>query len=406
VTSCLRIALAASALGAATAAAATAQVPPNLEAVELARSHECVGVLGRLDVLDQSLAPLALRSQRLLAIGEAVALEDDAVVDSLDVADPLESAVRAWFEADAALAARYVAQPSPELQEERTAAREAIKTRVGEAVVILQRQADSVIASTGDLQARAGRCAGAILVRGAVLESCGATVSPVCDAARDSATVDPTHRFVESAEGLWDLQELRAWTVPGGLTVTPDGQLGGARTVGATRLGNVAVTVAFSPWLQRRADLTPEAVARVDILTDSLGFGGDHPEVVFVPSLLFRATLPEPIGGETRYLFHFGPPEEADIVLVAGAATGVPLEGRVPLMPSHLARLAAGEPLTLTAVRDVADGQTDAVYAIELTSLNQGQAVGALAGYMASQLATDLRSLIPPGDTQSVLPAN
>jgi hypothetical protein len=188
--------------------------------------------------------------------------------------------------------------------------------------------------------------------------------------------------------------------------VTPDGQIGGARTVGATRVGNVAVTVAFAPWLQRRADLTPEAIQRVDVLTDSLGFGGGHPEVVFVPSLLFRATLPEPIGDETGYLFHFGPPEEADVVLVTSAGTGVALEGRVPLTPSHLGRLAAGEPLTLTAVRTAADGQPDAVYAIELTSLNQRQSVGALAGYMASQLGADLQMLIPPGDAEPVPPGN
>jgi len=394
-----RTAIAAVATFFATAAAATAQTPENLAEVELARSHACVAVLGRLDELDAKLAPLAQRSQRLLSVGEAVALEDDSVVDSLDASDPLESAVRAWFEADAALAARIVDQQSPELQQERATGREAIKAQIDQALASLQSEADSVIASTGDLQAQAGRCTGAILVRSAVLETCGATESPVCDAARDSARVDPTYRFVATPEDLWDLQELRPWTAPGALTVAPTGQMAGARTVGATRIGNVAVTIAFSPWLQRRADLTPEAAERVQILTDSLGFGSRHPDLVFVPSLLFRATLPEPIAGETSYLFHFGPPEQADVVLVATAGTGLPLEGRVPLTPSHLARLQAGEPMTLTAVRQAEDGETEALYAIELTALNQGAATSALTRYMSGQLAGDLTRLVPPGSS-------
>jgi hypothetical protein len=382
-----------------TALPADGQVPANLGALELARSRTCVDVLGRLDALDQSLAPLAERSQRLLGIAEAVALEDDGILASLSDADPAESAVRAWFQADAALAARYLASPSPELEAERAAGREAIKVTVTEAIQAVQTEADAVIAATGDLQQQTAHCSGAVLVRSVVLETCGGATSQVCEAARDSTTVRPAYRFVESPETLWELQELRAWTAPGPIGVAPNGELGGGRTVGATRVGNVAVSVAFAPWLQPRSDLSAEAAERVRVLTDSLGFGSSHPDVIFVPSLAFRATLPEALDGETGYLFHFGDPEEADVVWAAAANTGSPVEGIVPLAPSHIARLRAGEALTLTAISEVADGQVDALYAIELTSLNQSPAVTALLGYMANQLAGDLARLIPPDNS-------
>jgi hypothetical protein len=399
VTPPLPIAAAVSALALLTATPAAAQVPSNLEAIELARSRECVDVLGRLEALDVSLAPLAERSRKLLGIADAVALEDDAVVEALDASDPVEAAVRAWFEADAALAARYVDAPSPELQEERAAAREAIKTTITDAIGAVQIEADAVIGATGDLQQQSGRCAGAVLVRSAVVETCGTTSSPVCDAARDSATVNGTYRFVGSPAELWDRHELRAWTAPGPIGVTPAGELGGGRTVGSTRMGNVVVSVSFAPWLQQRSDLSPEAAERVGVLTDSLGFGGEHPDIVYVPSLAIRATLPEALDGESGYLFHFGEPTEADVVWVAAAGSGAPVEGIVPLAPSHLARLQAGEPITLTAIREADDGQTDALYAIELTSLNQSSAVTALLGYMANQLAGDLARLIAPDNS-------
>ncbi|HUF76265.1 MAG TPA: hypothetical protein VMM35_08290 [Longimicrobiales bacterium] len=389
----------AAALALAVPSMLTGQVPDHLVTVELERSRSCVPVLGRLDALNEALTPLAIRSQRLLAIGQAVALEDDAVVETLDSADPVEAAVRAWFVADAALAERIVQQATPELQDERAAGREAIQTTITEALEAVQARADSTITATGDLQQHAGRCTGATLVRGAVLESCGSTSSPVCDAARDTTAGGTGFRFVDSAESIWDVQELRAWTAPGPLTVSANGQIGGARTVGATRMGNVAVNVALTPWLQERSTLAEEASTRVQALTDSLGFGGGHPDVVFVPSLVVRASLPESLGGESDYLFHFGPPESADVVWQAGAGSGADVEGVVPLAPSHLLRLRAGEPMTLTAVREAEDGELDALWAIELTSLNQANAVSGLLGYMANQLPADLAALLPPDNS-------
>ena len=115
-----------------------------------------------------------------------------------------------------------------------------------------------------------------------------------------------------------------------------------------------------------------------------------------MPALTIRATLPVPLDQESGYIFHFGPPEDAQVVWSAEAGSGAALEGLVPLAPGLLARLRAGDPITLTAVREADDGETDALYAIELTSLNQGPAVSALLGYMANQLDDDLAQLIPP----------
>jgi hypothetical protein len=372
-----------------------AQMPARFESVELARSRECVDVLARLDALDATLAPLASRSQRLVVLAQAIAIEDPDAIDSLDASDPIEAAVGAWFAADAELAQRYLAQPNPALLEERTAARATIQASVTAALQALQAEADAMIAATGDLQQRAGQCDGAVFVRGAVVEACGGASSAVCAAARDTARVDP-YRFVESAEVLWGLQEFRAWTAPAPLRPTADGQLTGGRTLGITRTGNLVVTLAFGPLLQGRVSLAPETAAAFLALADSLGFGAAHPDVVFVPSLAIHATLHAPLDEESSYLFHFGPPEEADILWAAGTATGAAVEGIVPLTSRHLARLQAGEPITLTAVREAEPGVNDALYAIELTSINQGPAVQALVGYMAGQLPAELLRMIPP----------
>ena len=86
-----------------------------------------------------------------------------------------------------------------------------------------------------------------------------------------------------------------------------------------------------------------------------------------------------------------------NVIWQAAANTGAAVEGVVPLDPPHLARLQAGEPLTLTAVRAAGPEASEALYAIELSALNQAPAVQALVGYMAGQLASDLLRLVPPG---------
>lgn len=376
---------------------ASAQTPEDFAAVELARSRDCVGVLARVRALDTQLAPLAERSERLLAIGQAITLEEREVIDSLRATDPLEAEVRAWFVADGELAEQYVAQPSPALVEQRAAAKDSIELAVRQALEGLQAEADSILVATGTLTAEAGRCAGAVFLRPTVLEACRTTQSPVCEAASDTVRQAADYRFVDSAEDLWGIQELRAWSAPGPIQVTQTGQLGGARTVGLTRTANVVVTAAFGPRLRRRADLTVAEAERTAALNDSLGFGGTRADIVFTPSLVVQATLPEALGGESRYILHFGEPDEADILWAADANTGVPIERVIDLGPARLAKLQAGEPLLLTALRPTETGASEAVYSIELTSLNQGTATSALVGYMAQQLESDLAQLIPSG---------
>jgi hypothetical protein len=245
-----------------------------------------------------------------------------------------------------------------------------------------------------------------VFVRSAVLEECASVTSPVCDAARDSTAQSVQYRFVESAEVLWGLQELRAWSAPGPIQVSPNGQLGGARTVGLTRSGNIVVTLVFGPLVRRRVDLTTAETERLGAIADSLGFGAEHPDVMIVPSLAVQATLPDALGGESRYMLHFGPPEGADVLWVAAAGTGAALEGIVELGLTRLARLLEGEQLFLTALRPTETGSNEAVYTIELTFINQGPATTALAQYMAQRLASDLAQIIPgttpaPADSAS-----
>jgi hypothetical protein len=263
------------------------------------------------------------------------------------------------------------------------------------AIDAVQAEADVILEATGDLRDQAPRCEGAVLVRSAVLETCGASSSEVCATARDTTARAAPYRFVESGEALWGIQELRAWTAPTPFQLA-GGQLGGGRTLGVTRTGNLIVTLGFGPLLQPRSALQPEPSEARLALGDTRGFGGAHPDVVYVPALTLHATLPDALDEESSYLLHFGTPEEADMIWSASAGTGANVEAIVPLAPSHLVRLASGDPLTLTAVRDTEPGEADALYAIELTSINQATAVQALVGYMAGQLAADLERLIPP----------
>ncbi len=377
--------------------ASAQDMPVNFESVELARSRDCVGVTARVAVLDARLAPLAERSQRLLAIAQAIALEEREVVDSLRTADPLEAAVRDWFAADGELAQRYVALPTPALLERREVAKDSIEARVRQTLEGIQAEADAIVATTGTLGSEAGRCTGMVFLRPAVLDACQTEASPLCDAARDTLSTGRDFRFVESAEVLWGLQELRAWSVPGPIQVSPAGEIGGARTVGLTRAANVVVTLAFGPRLRLRTDLTIAEATRVGALSDSLGFGAAHARVVFSPSLAIQATLPTPLADELLYVLHFGTPEDGEMLWGGEAGTGAPLEGVVDLGPTWLAMLRAGEPLALTALRPTGTGGNEPVYSIELTSLNQGTTVAALVGYMAGQLASDLAQVLPPG---------
>jgi len=374
------------------------QPPAHLAALEAARSRSCVGVLTRLERLDSQLTPYAARVQRLLGIAGAIELEETSVVDSLRVSDPLEADVSEWFRSDQALAQQYLSGQSQAILDQRTAGRHAIQDRLRAAIDSLQAQADSIIEPEGDISAEASACSGAILVREAAVEACSGVTSRVCSAARDSASSEP-FRFVDSSADLWFRQEFRPWTAPTPIQVTPQGQLTGARTVGATRVGNIVVSVAFSPLLRARSEIPPEQLATLDSIDAALGIESTHPDVTFVPSLSIQANLPDKLDEEDYYALHFGAPDTPDILWIADAGTGQPIAGSVALAPAHVANLLAGEPLTLTAVREREDGEPEGLWAIELSSVNQVPPIQALLAYMSRQLSADLTRLIPPGGT-------
>ena len=385
------------ALGVALPAAAQSDVPPNLVALELERSRTCVDVMTRLEALDVELTPLASRAQRLVAIAGAINIEESSIVDSLNASDPVEAAVRDWFEADASLAQRYIEQQSQAILDERAAGKQTIEETVAQALEQVQAQADSVMRPTGTLADDGVTCSGVILVRGAAIEACNGITSRVCEAARDS-TVQAPYRFVEGAEFLWYSQQLLPWSDPGPIGISPQGQLTGARTVGSTRVGNLAINVSLNPLLRPRSELSPDELAVFDSINNPLGIEPSHPDVTFVPALAIQANLDRAIAGESRYVVHFGSPEEPDVLWVTEADSGAPIGGTVALAPAHVARLAEGDAMTLTAVGDGVDQEVVPLYSIELTNVNQVPPIRSLLGYMVQQLSTDLEQLVPPED--------
>lgn len=370
-------------------------LPSGFAEMELERSRACVPVIRQLDELNTSLEPFVARSRRLIAIAQAVALEERAVVDSLDTSDPIEAEVRAWFLADGELAQRYVAEPSDEVMQGRAAARDAIKETVAVAIQAVQDQAQARVDSAEELVALGASCDGAIFVRSAVLEECEIEASPICAEAAEPVP-NGRFRFVPTAEGLWDVEELRPWSQPGPLTVSPGGQLEGARTVGFGRNGNIVVTLAFAPLLRAREDLAPEEIAAFAAVNDSLGIVFDHPDIAFTPSLSLRASVPEPVAGESDYLLHFGVAEEAALIWTGPAGSGAPLEAEIALSVDHLARLASGEPISFTAIQTDEQGAAAPVYSVELSVLGQAPAVDVLLDYMAQQFSADLTRMVPP----------
>lgn len=372
-------------------------LPEGLARVEMERSRQCVDVLARIEALEDRLEPMAARSQRLTALANAIALEDRASVEPLDADDPVEAEVSAWFDQDLTLATRYIEEQDEALVTQRNEARRAIRTRLSEALGAVQAEADEQIASAGNLTSSVGGCDGAILIRSAVLEACETTESPVCEAAR-SGVAGGAYRFVDAPEDLWQVEEMRPWTSPAPLGVMPDGQIGGARTMGYARIGNLTLTLAFAPLLGSRVNFSEEEISHFQALVDSAGFKFEHPEVTFVPALSLRASAPEPLAGETFYMLHFDEPTEADVLWSGPAGTGDAVESTVPLSPRYLARLSAGHPVRFTAVTEDPDGEAgEMVYSVQFTPLNQSPAASALVSYMSEQLASDLAQIVPVG---------
>ena len=380
-------------------AAQEATPPSGLAAVEAARSRACVPALARLAELNVALEPYARGAERLRALDRAIALEDSTVVAPFDTSDATERAVREWFLADLALARRYVAERDEAIQEERSAKRRAIRETLQAAMDSLRTGVEGRVESVEEVESSAQQCDGAILLRPAVLEACGQTVSPVCDAARAAVPGGP-YRFVEAAEDLWDVEELRPWSEPGPLRLGPDGAVVGARTAAQARLGNIRVAVAVAPIIRERSALPEEEVTAFDANLDSLGIPFEHARVVMAPSLELLANVPPPIDGETHLLLHLGDLSgEDDVVWSAPLEDGGIFQTVFPATGAALQRLAAGEPISVTAVRvpEGEDPEATPVYSVALTPVNQAAAVRALLEYMTSgSLSRDLALIVPP----------
>ena len=371
--------------------------PAGIAEIELERSRVCVPVLSQLDALNLQLQPLGIRTERLRQIAAAIAIEDRTVMDSLNVNDPTESAVRDWFLSDGRLAQSFLDTNQQTILQQRTVDRELIKGTVQATLEGIQSEAQGIIEEAGDFGAEASSCEGAILIRSAVIEACGSEQNLICDAAKP-ANSDGAYRFVDSPEDLWDVQEFRPWTSPGPLQLAPDGQLDGASTVAFARQGNVAFSVAFQPDIRPRADMAPENIQTFQTLLDSIGFEFNHPELIYAPALTIRATLPEPLAGEDRYAIHFGAIEGGDVIWEGPSGTGDPIEISILLTPIHIVKLTQGESLELTAIRSLDDSSDEALFGLALTPVNQVAATQSLLAYMATQMPQDLNILVPPGD--------
>lgn len=382
--------------------------PPNLSAVEVARSKACVGRVARLAEVNAGLEPIAQRLERLNALGRAVSLEDSGDVTPLDPGDPLEQAVADWFASDSALAVRYLAAADSSILAERAAGRSGILQRIDAAIQEQVTLGQARARDGAPARVEAQPCEGAIFVRSAVLEACTDVASPICQAAEAATAANGTGRFVESPEDLWDVEQYRPWTEPAPLQPGADGSLAGARTSALTRRGNIVVSLALAPLIQPRSELTAEEVQAFETTLDSLGFTFDHPAYVMVPGFELMAQLPAPIGGETHYVLHFGNLTGDDVLwtMEAGQETGR-VQAFLPASGIQLDRFQKAEPISLTALR-VPEGEAEEVgaeeagaelvYTLSLLQVGQANNARVLLEYMRDgSLSRDLARLIPPG---------
>lgn len=365
--------------------------PPGLAQAEMERSARCVDVLARVGDLDAELEPLALKARRFQGIAQAIAIEDPSIVDQLDPEDPAEVAVRDWFATDAVLAQRFVDTGETALQEQRAAGREMIKETVTDAAIAVQARADSILTENQETVLAAGPCDGAIFVRSSVVEACASASGPLCDAVALPEGEQTRFAFVDDPTLMWDLREFRPWSQPTVIQPGPTGQLEGARTIGYVRVGNVVATVALSPMLKDRTEVTPAERFSWQQTNDALGLIFDHPSIAFTPGLSLRAALPFALAGEDEYVVHFGDPADPDVMWRGGADTGMAIEATLALEPQHVIRLRGGDAVTFTAMRS---GEPQ--YSIEIDTTGQVQATETLLQYMALQLSTDLNELVRP----------
>ena len=371
--------------------------PVGFAAAENARSARCVPVLSSLDSLNVRLAPLAIEADRLRALNDVVLFEDTARAAPLG-ADPLEAAVRAWFVADQALAARYAQSGDSATAAQRDAGREEIQRRLYEALVEVSARGQNMIEDAGDLRLGARECQDVMLVRPAVVQACGALAAVVCDEAR-AAQPGERFRFVDQATDLWDVESVSPWSSPGAIQPAPQGGLMGAQTTALARRGNLMLVVSLEPLIRERSEVPEAEQASIQATLDSMGVTYRNPTYVIAPALAVELEVAEALGGETYYFLHFGDlSDPARNVIWTSAATGHPLQELMPARKSVLDRLAAGEPVTLSAIKfaDAAMKEGEAIYSLDLTQVGQAQAVSALVAYFTGPLGTDFGALLPP----------
>jgi hypothetical protein len=377
--------------------------PPGLAEVENARSRECVPALARLADLNRALEPFGRRADRLRVINRAIALEDTAVAAPFDMSDAAERAAHDWFLADAELARQFVDTRAEMIQEQRAAAKDLIRGRLVAEMDSLRAGADAHMVDAGEIETAAQPCDGAVFVRPVVLEACVGRNGPLCDAARVTGPSGAI-RFVDAAEDLWDLEELRPWSEVGPLRAGADGSILGARTASRARLGNVVVTVGLGTIIRDRESLPEAEVAAFDANLDTLGIDFAHPKLVMAPAIELQASVPAPIGGETHYLLHFGDlTGDDDVVWSAAAGASGLLRASFPAKGQDLQRLAEGSPISFTAVKLPEDAEgaesatAEAVYSLTITAVNQVPQVTALLSYIVGGgLSRDLAMLVPP----------
>jgi hypothetical protein len=315
----------------------------------------------------------------------------------------VDEAVRQWFLTDGELARRFVAEGDAELQAGRTAGRTEVRARLLARMEALRAEADSALPDAAEVGASAQPCQGVVFVRPVVVEECRVTPSPLCDYAEVPAIGEPGPvPFVETAEDIWGVEQMRPWTDPIPMQIGPDGALMGAHAVASARRGNIELVVALGPLIRERSALSPTQVVEFEANLDSLGFEFEHPSLVMAPVLEVQLNLPVPLGGETHYLLHFNDASAGSNVLMSVlAGSGSDISAVLPVIPPVLARLQAGESLSLTAVKAAADGSEldgEPIFSLPLTDVNQARATGALVSYLSGgRLAQDLSALSPPG---------
>jgi hypothetical protein len=380
------------------------EVPPGLVEVESARSKSCVESLNRLAELDVALAPYVRRLDRMNVLGVAVSLENPEEAAPFDRTDPLEDAVARWFSADSALAVQYVENPQDALREERSQARAAMLDRIRTVMQEVSREAQEQAGPGAEIEEAARPCLGAVLVRSVVLEACGDTATPVCEAAR-STEPQGQIRFVEDPQDIWNVEEFGPWTQPGPIRLTEDGELLGARTTARVRRGNVALQMSLAPLILLREELEEEQIADYLANLDSLGFTFDHPRLVMAPAIEIHANLPPPLGGETHYVLHFGDLSGDDVIWSADAGPGGIIQALFPASRADLARLREAEQVSLSALRipEEEGGEADLVFTMALLQINQDANVGNLLAYLSGGgLNNDLKAIVPPDTGEGI----